>query len=307
MGLLGKNLSSKIRNMATLAVSRIAILKNHHKARASYAYSDTAQLLRLGYHDHALLRVEHWINEQNILDVFVMVENYCNYLRQNAELLEKSRDFPNELKEATSSLIFASSRCGEFPELHKIHEILTSKLGKEFADQAIELHRNNGVNDKMIEKLSTRQPNTEIRMKALKQIAEEIGVTLHFKQEPMLTNVNKWHGEAKTKQGSSVNDPKHENIIMEEGSYDNMKTSSRNSKLIPSEQVKGDSNIARKQNEESVEERTNPSYQDRRWKQHGPQIDPNQTPVVTANITKHSHMHRDHVDRKIMSVRTRLA
>ncbi|MED6143069.1 hypothetical protein PIB30_003347 [Stylosanthes scabra] len=279
--------------MATLAVSRIAILKNHHKARASYAYSDTAQLLRLGYHDPALLRVEYWIKEQNILDVFVMVENYCNYLRQSAELLDKSRDFPNELKEATSSLIFASSRCGEFPELHKIQEILTSKLGKEFADQAIELHRNNGVNAKMIEKLSTRQLNVEIRMKALKQIAEEIGVTLHFE------------GEAKTKQGSSVNDPKHENVIMEKGSYDNMKTSSSNSKLIPNEHVKGDSNNAGKENEESVEERTNPSYQDRRWKQHEPQNDPNQTQVVTTHFPKQSRAHHDHVDRKIMSVRTR--
>ena len=29
----------------------------------------------------------------------------------------------------------------------------------------------------------------EIRMKALKQIATEIGVTLHLEQEPILTNV----------------------------------------------------------------------------------------------------------------------
>ncbi|XP_057757208.1 uncharacterized protein LOC130976375 [Arachis stenosperma] len=304
MGLLGKNFTSKIRNMATLAVSRIAILKNHHKARASYAYSDAAQLLRLGYHDRALLRVEHWIREQNILDVFDMIENYCHYLRESAELLEKNRDFHNELKEATSSLIFASSRCGEFPELHKIQEILTSKLGKEFADEAIELHRNNGVNAKMIEKLSTRGPNMEIRMKALRQIAAEIGVTLHFEQEPILTNVNKWQGEVKTKQGSSANDPKHENVTVEEGSYDrnkdrskealeefhsiqnpnsrdSMKTSSRKSKLIPNEKVKGDSN-----HEDSVEERTNPS-------------------IVTTHFPKQNRTQHDHVDWKIMSVRTR--
>lgn len=59
------------------------------------------------------------------------------------------RECPFELKEATSSLIFASSRCGEFPELHKIKEILTSKFGKEFADHAVELHKNNRVNSKV--------------------------------------------------------------------------------------------------------------------------------------------------------------
>lgn len=57
MGLFGKSFTSKLKSITSLAVSRIGILKNHCKARASYARSDVAQLLNLGYHDQALLRV----------------------------------------------------------------------------------------------------------------------------------------------------------------------------------------------------------------------------------------------------------
>src|ERR1044072_6453129 len=57
MGLLGKSFTSKFITITTLAISRIAILMNQHKARASYARSDVAQLLNIGYQDRALLRV----------------------------------------------------------------------------------------------------------------------------------------------------------------------------------------------------------------------------------------------------------
>lgn len=56
---------------------------------------------------------------------------------------------PEELKEAISSLIFAASRCGEFPELQKIREIFTLKYGKEFAARAVELRNNCGVSPKV--------------------------------------------------------------------------------------------------------------------------------------------------------------
>ena len=61
-----------------------------------------------------------------------------------------NRECPDELKEATSSLIFASSRCGELPELQKMREILASKFGKEFEFCAVELLKNNGVNPKVL-------------------------------------------------------------------------------------------------------------------------------------------------------------
>lgn len=56
------------------------------------------------------------------------------------------RECPTELKEAISTLLFAASRCGEFPELQEIRALVTSRYGKEFVNRAIELRNNCGVN-----------------------------------------------------------------------------------------------------------------------------------------------------------------
>ncbi|GMY24398.1 IST1 homolog [Fagus crenata] len=182
--LLGRNLkTSKFKALAKLAISRTAILKNQRQVRCSHARSDVIELLNLGHQERALLRVEHVIKDQNMLDVFAMIDSYCNLLIERVALLQKNKECPDELKEGISSLIFATSRCGEFPELQKIRQILTSRFGKDFADCAIELCNNCGVNPKMIQKLSTRQPSLEIRLKMLKEIASEIGVTLHLEED----------------------------------------------------------------------------------------------------------------------------
>ena len=56
------------------------------------------------------------------------------------------RECPEELKEAIAGLLFAASRCGDFPELHEIKSVLTSRFGKEFTARAVELRNNCGVN-----------------------------------------------------------------------------------------------------------------------------------------------------------------
>jgi vacuolar protein sorting-associated protein IST1 len=56
---------------------------------------------------------------------------------------------PDELKEAISSLLYASSRCGDFPELQEIRTAFTSRYGKEFVASAIELRNNCRVNPKV--------------------------------------------------------------------------------------------------------------------------------------------------------------
>lgn len=59
------------------------------------------------------------------------------------------RDCPDELKEAIGSLIYASSRFGDFPELQHIRDYYTSKFGHQFVSQAVESPRSFGVNEKV--------------------------------------------------------------------------------------------------------------------------------------------------------------
>ncbi|KAJ8445352.1 hypothetical protein Cgig2_010710 [Carnegiea gigantea] len=183
--LLGRSFkTSKFKALVNLALARLAVLKNQKQTRFSLARSDVVQLLNLGHQDRALLRVEQVIKEQNMLDAFAMIEGYCLLLTERVKLIEHdNRECPEELKEAISSLIFAASRCGEFPELQQIRALFTSRYGKEFTSRAVELRNNCGVNPKMIQKMSTRLPSLEARMKVLKEIANENGIALKLVEE----------------------------------------------------------------------------------------------------------------------------
>ncbi|CAK7344387.1 unnamed protein product [Dovyalis caffra] len=175
--------TSKFSTLAKLAVSRISILKNQRQVRLSQAKSDVIQLLNLGQQERAVLRIEHVIKDQNMVDAFVMMEDYLHFLIDRVVLLETNKECPDELKEAISSLIFASSRCGEFPELQEIRGIFVSRFGKEIAARAVELRSNCGVNPKIIQKFATRQPSLESRKKLLKDIASENGIILHLEED----------------------------------------------------------------------------------------------------------------------------
>ncbi|XP_039037287.1 uncharacterized protein LOC120174541 [Hibiscus syriacus] len=175
---------SKFKSLFSLAISRLAAFKNQRQVRCNQARSDVMHLLQLGHHDRALLRVEQVIKEQNMLDVFVILEGYCNLVNERVHLIEQERVCPDELKVAISGLLFASSRCGDFPKLREIRAVFMSCYGKEFAASSIELHNNCGVNNKIIQQLSTKQPNLRSRKNVLKQIAAENGIPFQN---------NSWH------------------------------------------------------------------------------------------------------------------
>ncbi|KAG5026615.1 hypothetical protein JHK86_022529 [Glycine max] len=122
------------------------------------------------------------MKDQNMLDVYVRIEGYCNLLIERVHLIEQERECPEELKEAASGLLYAASRCGDFPEIQEIRAILTSRFGKEFAARSIELRNNCGVHPQMTQKLSTRMPSLESRMKVLKDIASENGIVLQLEE-----------------------------------------------------------------------------------------------------------------------------
>ncbi|XP_021910533.1 uncharacterized protein LOC110824261 [Carica papaya] len=207
--LLGRNFKpSKFKPIVNLAISRLAVLKNQRQVKFSQARSDVVKLLELGHHERALLRVEQVIKEQNMLDVFVSVEGYCNLLLERIFLLEQERVCPDELKEAVSSLLFVASRVGDFPELQEIRAILTSRYGKEFAASCIELRNNCGVSPKIIQKLSTRKPDLEKRMKVLKEIAAEKSMVLQLEESSASSTEEKSNigskSELPTKPGNDV-------------------------------------------------------------------------------------------------------
>ncbi|KAK0575174.1 hypothetical protein LWI29_035012 [Acer saccharum] len=206
--LLGRNFKThKFKPLVSVAISRLAVLKSQRQVKFSQSHSDVVQLLQQGLHERALLRVEHVIKEQNMLDAFVMMESYCNLLIERIHLIEQDKVCPEELKEAISSLLYAASRCGEFPELQEIRALFTSRYGKEFVGRAIELRNNCGVSLKMIQKLSTRQPELENRMKVLKEIASENSIVLQLEGTSPISTEEKLDVSKKQNQADLITSP----------------------------------------------------------------------------------------------------
>lgn len=56
------------------------------------------------------------------------------------------RDCPNDVNEAVSSLLFASARCGDLPELQLIRKLFGERYGHSFETSAVELNPGNLVN-----------------------------------------------------------------------------------------------------------------------------------------------------------------
>ncbi|KAK4263775.1 hypothetical protein QN277_029148 [Acacia crassicarpa] len=211
--------ASKFIPLVNLANARLAVLKNQRQTRSKQALSDVLQLLQLGPHERALVRVEHVIREQDMMDAYDRIEGYCNLLIERVHLIEQERECPEELKEAVACLLYGSARCGEFPELLEIRTALTSRFGKEFTASAVELRNNCGVHPQMVQKLSTRMPSLERRLKALKEIAAQNGIVLQLEEASSSSFEEQLNAKMRNRPEPVIRENQDLNILPEGGNF----------------------------------------------------------------------------------------
>lgn len=172
--LLGKTFSgAKCKTLLKLTISRIKLLRNKREIQLNQMKKEIAQFLQVGQEATARIRVEHVIREQNILAAYEIVELFGELLVVRLPIIEAQRECPLDLREAIATLIYAAPRCSDLPELLRIRNLFVAKYGKEFVAAAAELRPDCGVNRQIIEKLSVRAPDAEIKLKTLKEIARE--------------------------------------------------------------------------------------------------------------------------------------
>ncbi|OVA16033.1 protein of unknown function DUF292 [Macleaya cordata] len=165
--------SSKCKTMAKLATARIKLLRNKREVVVKQMRRDVALLLQSGQDATARIRVEHVIREQNIMAANEIIELFCELIVARLSIIAKQRECPADLKEGICSLIFSAPRCADIPELLQIRDIFEKKYGKDFVSAATDLRPDCGVNRALIEKLSVRTPNGEVKLKLMKEIAKE--------------------------------------------------------------------------------------------------------------------------------------
>ncbi|KAJ9688217.1 hypothetical protein PVL29_014103 [Vitis rotundifolia] len=165
--------SAKCKTSLKLAVSRIKLLKNRREAQLKQMKRDLAQLLESGQDQTARIRVEHVVREEKTMAAYDLVEVYCEMITARLPIIESQKNCPIDLKEAITSVIFASPRCSDIPELMEIRKHFTAKYGKDFISAAAELRPECGVSRNLVEKLSATAPDGQTKIKILAAIAEE--------------------------------------------------------------------------------------------------------------------------------------
>ncbi|KAK1644654.1 hypothetical protein QYE76_062459 [Lolium multiflorum] len=185
--------TARLKSLLGLATKRIAVARAHRQVRLAQARGDVEQLLRLGHPDRALARAEQVLREQNMLDVLDTLDSYCTLLADRAALVDAQRECPDELREAAAGLVYAAARVGDLPELQEVRALLAAKFGRGFVAAAAELRSGCGINAKVVQKLSTKQPSLESRQMVLLEIGaeKEIPVRLHnasYHQDPVISD-----------------------------------------------------------------------------------------------------------------------
>ncbi|KAL6907536.1 hypothetical protein ACP4OV_002575 [Aristida adscensionis] len=187
MGLFGKSTSkqtAKLKALAKLTASRLAVARRPRLGRRSIARGDVGQLLAIGHLDRALLRAEQVIEEDNMLEVLDVIELYCKILIEHAAQLDKPKECGEEIKEAAAGLMFASARCGELPELLDARAVLADKFGRDFARAAKE-GAHGVVDQTLVRRLSGERPSLEQKRRLAKEVAAENDILLEFPENPV--------------------------------------------------------------------------------------------------------------------------
>ncbi|KAG6424093.1 hypothetical protein SASPL_114505 [Salvia splendens] len=168
--------SSKCKTSLKLAASRLKLLRNKKEAQVNQMRREISLLLESGQDQTARIRVEHVIREDKMMAAFDLIGIYCELIVARLPIIESQKSCPVDLKEAIASLVYASPRCGDVPELVEVKKHFTEKYGKDFIARAIELRPECGVSRMMVDKLSVLAPDGETKTKILRAIAEEHNV-----------------------------------------------------------------------------------------------------------------------------------
>ncbi|CAH8262771.1 unnamed protein product [Arabidopsis lyrata] len=166
---------AKCKTALQMANSRLKILKNKKEIQIKQLRRELAQLLESG-HPTARIRVEHVVREEKTVAAYELIGIYCELLVVRLGVIESQKNCPIDLKEAVTSVLFASQRLSDVPELSEIFKQFTTKYGKDFSTAAVELRPDSGVSRLLVEKLSAKAPDGPTKVKILMAIAEEHNV-----------------------------------------------------------------------------------------------------------------------------------
>ena len=154
---------AKCKTSLRLCLGRVKLLKNKKRVALQALRREIAELMRAGKYDSARVRVEGVLREEAMLEAFEVLDLFCELLVVRLPLISSTADLPADLREAVATVVYASRRASELPELAQIRAQFAAKYGKAFVAACAEdaTAAACGVSPVALEKLSAAAPADE--------------------------------------------------------------------------------------------------------------------------------------------------
>ncbi|XP_054817144.1 uncharacterized protein LOC129316797 [Prosopis cineraria] len=171
--LFGWSKASRCKKVIKRARCCLKLLKNRRLATARLLRQDVAELIKNGHQHVAVNRVEQVIQDERLAAAYELLDYFCEFILTQLSYIRRHKDCPNDINEAVSSVIFASARCGDVPELCAIRKLFGHRYGEKFAAAAAELFPGNLVNHQLKDNLSVKSVSDDFKYRMVDEIARD--------------------------------------------------------------------------------------------------------------------------------------
>lgn len=196
--------ASKVRNLCKQAGQRMKLVRCKKEKSAEGHEREIASLIERGKAEGYRIRVEALIRERDAEAAIETLELLLELLSYRVGALDSSTTGspPEDAIEAIDTILFASYRMEELPELGQIREYLQAKVTKEHAKLAADGDPfQSSVNERVKSGLSVEPPSAERKCETLEEIANKHN--LAFDKETTLSLLTR-----KSQLGSSSHQPR---------------------------------------------------------------------------------------------------
>lgn len=165
---------AKLKIYLKQATQRIKLANNKRSTASSRHKREIGKLLEEGKTEKAIIRVEHVIRDDYMMEAYEIAELMCDLLYERIRQISKNEICPPDLAEAVSTVIYVSSRL-DISELEEARKQFRKKYGKEFVVLCIENSRGT-VNNRVVDKLNLIAPSPLLVRSYLQEISKEFCV-----------------------------------------------------------------------------------------------------------------------------------
>eukprot|EP00759_Apiculatamorpha_spiralis_P045500 PhF_6_TR4220/c0_g1_i1/m.5690/K19476/IST1; vacuolar protein sorting-associated protein IST1 len=166
---------TKLKNHLRMVNTRVKMLQSKRTNLAKRNKTEIAGLLKNEKYESARVRVESVMHDDDAVEGMEMVSLFTELLIARVDVIADSTRCPPDIKEPLTSLLWASNKIDNVPEMQEIQRQIAIKFGRGFLEMA---HSNSelSVNPSLMFKLTIRVPDPELITTYLKTIAAEYDI-----------------------------------------------------------------------------------------------------------------------------------